>query len=179
MEKMKELYENTEMTLQQIADELGISFSTILRYIHKEYSSEYQLERKRKTYRNSKLGNKNPQKGMTGEKAHQYIGDVSDGKGYLMRLKPNWYTGRKGCKHVFVHHLVICEALGLTEIPKGWCVHHVDEDKTNNDLVNLAFMTTSAHMRLHQLEGATTRAKARRVQEDSKRLGNVEETGIS
>ena len=31
-------------------------------------------------------------------------GIVADGKGYLMILKPSWYTGRKGCKHIFYHH---------------------------------------------------------------------------
>lgn len=163
MEKMKSLYDNTTLTIQEIADELGYPFGRVWQYIANTYTKEERKARKIICYSNSKLGEKNPQFGMVGEKAHQYLGVVSDGKGYLMVLKPDWFTGRKGCKHVFQHHIVMCQALGLTEMPHKMCVHHIDGNKINNELSNLALMTVSAHCRLHQLEGATTRAKARRV----------------
>jgi len=152
---VKYFYENTDWPIHEIANEFGYKLGKVWKWIEQEYSKEYRNARKSKCYRNSKLGDKNPrfQKPKSTEQ-------VSDGKGYLIQIKPEWYTGRKGCKHVFVHHLVMCEALGLTEIPKGFCVHHVDGNKTNNDLVNLALMTTAAHMRLHQLERATTSRKA-------------------
>lgn len=82
----------------------------------------------------------------------QKYGDVvEDGNGYLMCLKPDWYTGRKNAKYVFLHTLVMCEALGLTELPKGFCVHHIDFNRYNNDISNLALMTVSAHSKLHSL----------------------------
>ena len=77
-----------------------------------------------------------------------------------MVLKPEWYTGRKKSKHVFVHHIVVCAALGLTEIPKGWVVHHCDENPMNNVFDNLVLMTMTDHGRLHKtLESATTISK--------------------
>lgn len=99
--------------------------------------------------------------GKTGAAHHNHIGVVSDNKGYLMVLKPDWYTGRKNSKHVFQHHVVVCEHLGLTAIPKGWCVHHVDKNPHNNVFDNLVLMTVSDHLRLHStvLVGATTISK--------------------
>lgn len=160
MEKLRYLYENTELTIEQISKEIGWSMYTTFQWIAQNYSKEVRKARKIRCYSNSKLGYLNPMFGKTEEYHHNFIGDISDGKGYLMRLKPDWYTGRVGSKHVFVHQLVMCEALGITEIPKGFCVHHIDEDKTNNNISNLALMTTVAHMRLHQLERATTSRKA-------------------
>lgn len=157
MGNIKDLYENTELTQHQIAEKLGISPNTVYRFIKRNYSKEQRNFFKSIRYKNSKLGDNNPMKGKIRELCPHYVGDISDGKGYLMRQKPEWYTGRKGSKHVFVHHIMICEALGMTEIPKGWCVHHLDGNKTNNDLSNLEFMTISAHTRLHSLERATTR----------------------
>jgi hypothetical protein len=34
-------------------------------------------------------------------------------------------------------------------IHTGWVVHHIDEDKHNNDISNLVLMTRADHMRLH------------------------------
>lgn len=45
------------------------------------------------------------------------------------------------------HRLVLHEA-GIS-VPKGWHVHHLDGDKTNNALDNLAVLSESAHHRLH------------------------------
>ena len=90
--------------------------------------------------------------GKHGDKHPNFVGDVSDNKGYRLRLKPEWYTGRKRSKHIFAHHLVICEELGITEVPKGWHVHHIDGDKENNNINNLALLTSGAHTRLHGIE---------------------------
>lgn len=157
---IKYLYENTEMTQQQIANQLGIPWKQVFKYIKKNYSSAYRKARKAKCYRNSKLGDKNPMFNKTGDTHHNFKGIVGDSKGYLMCLKPDWYTGRKSSKHVFVHHVVVCEKLGITEIPRGWCVHHVDSNPYNNDFDNLVLCTMGDHMRIHRhFEGATTISK--------------------
>lgn len=154
---LRELYETTELPLAALATEVGTSYKVVQKYVAKHYSQEQRSERKRRTYRNSKLGDKNPMRGLSGEAHHNYRGGVvSDGKGYLMVLKPDWYTGRAGSKYVFKHVVVMCEALGLTELPDGFVVHHIDHDPTNNALNNLALLTASAHSRLHSRERATT-----------------------
>jgi hypothetical protein len=157
---IKYLYENTTLTLQQIADRLNAPFDRVFKYSKRNYSKEHRLQRKRICYRNSKLGALNPMSGKIGSLHHGYVGDVSDCKGYLMRIKPQWYTGRKGSRHVFVHSIVVCEHLKLTEVPKGWVVHHCDFNPHNNSFDNLVMMLTSDHMRLHKhLAGATTISK--------------------
>lgn len=153
------LFKETSLTQKEISTLVGFTLDQIYTIVNKEFTISFRKQRKIKCYSNSKLGDKNP---MFGKKPVNYMGRVSDGNGYMMVLKPGWYTGRKGCMHVFEHHIVICESLGITEIPSGFHVHHIDKDKVNNAINNLALLTAEAHRRLHQLERATTREKSRR-----------------
>ncbi len=155
-EKIRELFETTSMTQEDIALAVGVTRAVVEKEIQRSYPADVRGCRKVACYQRSKVGPKNPMYGKRGDEHHSYKGEISDGYGYLMILKPAWYTGRKKSKHVFVHTLVMCEALGLTELPAGWSIHHIDGRKTNNGLYNLALLTNSAHMRLHQLERATT-----------------------
>lgn len=50
------------------------------------------------------------------------------------------------------HARAMCIALNITFIPKGFIVHHIDENKRNNDINNLALMTITAHNRIHSHE---------------------------
>lgn len=151
------LFDGTTDSLHSIAEQLGTSYSTIIAIVRNEYLPDVISARKSKVYAASKMGDKNPSFGKFGEESSKHRGEpVADGNGYLMVLKPDWYTGRKGSRYIFQHTLVMCEALGLTELPKGFVVHHIDRDTTNNTLGNLALMTMAAHSKLHALERATT-----------------------
>lgn len=157
-----ELYENTELTIQNIADELSLTYKVTWSYIKKNYTKEYRKERKRICYRNSKLKDKNPAFGKFREQSLRYHGGtIHDGKGYLIRIRPLWFTGRKGSRHVFEHHIVWCEANGYTEIPKGFCIHHCDCDPLNNSIDNLLCVSLADHSRIHQkmLKSVTTISK--------------------
>lgn len=164
------LFEESSYTIQEISDKLGLGYKVVWSYIKDNYTVAQRRERKIKNYSKSKLGDKNP---MFGKHPSNYVGECSDGKGYLTIYKPNWYTGRLGSERVFVHTVVMCEHLGLTELPASFVVHHIDGDKTNNKLSNLALMTNSAHLRLHALERATTRTKVRRAEDGSKRMATI------
>ena len=157
---IKFLFETTDLTQQQIADKLGIHWKRVYKFIKANYTPEERTKRKSRCYRNSKLGDANPMKGKFKEAHHNYVGRTPDGKGYMMVLKPDWFTGRKGSKHIFEHHAVVCKALGLTEIPSGYCVHHCDLNGYNNSFDNLVLLSMQDHMKLHQaLAGATTISK--------------------
>ena len=147
-QQIKELYETTDLSVNEI--EKILKHRDVMGFIIDNYSKDYREARHRRLLSQQKLGDKNPMRGKCGIQHPNYKGLVSDGKGYLMILKPDWYTGRKGCKHIYYHHYVWCINMGITEIPKGYVVHHIDLDKTNNDINNLALMTNSAHSKLHR-----------------------------
>ena len=146
------LFANTYTRLQDICNQANIEYWELQEILNNNFTQEYIDKRKSKLYSNSKLGKRNPMFGKYGEQHPKYIGMIDDGKGYLMCLKPDWYTSRKNSKYVFVHSLVMCEALGITEIPKGFVVHHIDGDKKNNDISNLCLLQMGAHTKLHQLQ---------------------------
>lgn len=146
------LFSATNTRLQDICKECKIEYYQLKEILNINFTQAEQDARKSKLYRASKLGDKNPMKNHTGELHHNYKGVIDDGNGYLQCLKPDWYTGRKGSEYVFVHHVVMCEALGITEIPKGFVVHHIDGDKHNNDISNLTLLTVSGHGKLHSIQ---------------------------
>lgn len=171
---IKSLYEDTELTQVQIAKRLGIPWKRVHNYIKANYSAAERRERKAVRYRNSKTGASNPMAGKCGAEHHNFVGTVSDNKGYWMVLKPEWYTGRKRSKHVFEHHVVVCLHMRLTEIPAGYHVHHCDFDPRNNGFDNLVLLKAGEHAALHQaLAGATTISKESTLKwVEARRAGN-------
>jgi HNH endonuclease len=139
-------------TQQEIRDEYSLTYAELKGTLDRHLSQELQTFLESQNYRESKLGELNP-----GSK-----GAVSDGKGYLMMLKPDWYTGRKCSRYVFQHHVVMCEHLGILAVPAGFHVHHINGVKTDNRISNLALLEAGAHIRLHNVERATTIPKGSR-----------------
>lgn len=173
-EAIVKMYLETEMTQRQIAAHFGIGWKVVWRILNTTLSRDV---RKRKHIRNlsiSKLAENNPMYGKRAEEHHNYVGIVSDNKGYWMVLKPEWYTGRKGSKHVFLHSVVVCGHLGLTEVPKGQCVHHCDFNPSNNDFDNLVMLGVGEHRTLHKaLAGVTTISKESTLKwVEARRAGN-------
>lgn len=149
MNEVVNLLTSTDLTYDQIASRLGCSYNTVWRRAQ-ILPKEYQENRRANNCAKLKWGSNNPMYGKFGANNPNYKGVVSDCKGYHMTLKPEWYTGRKNSKHIFLHHFVVCLEMRLPCIPKGWCVHHCDLDKLNNEFTNLVLMTVGDHMRLHQ-----------------------------
>ena len=145
------LYKYTHMRMQDIVDEVKLPYYVVLDILQQNFTEEYMNNRKSQFYRESKLGEKNPMTNKCGENHPNYRGLVEDGNGYYMISKPDWYTGRKGSKHVFHHSVVMSESIGITEIPKGFVVHHIDGDKHNNSIDNLCLMTNAGHSKLHSI----------------------------
>jgi hypothetical protein len=46
-------------------------------------------------------------------------------------------------------HKVMCMALKINEIPKGFSVHHINKNTLDNSIDNLALLTTTGHNRIH------------------------------
>jgi hypothetical protein len=140
---------NGNCAKNKIAKELGIDYYTLEKIWGFYFSPELRKARTKRMYSESKTGNKNPR---FGKPTMRPVENVDDGNGYTIKWKPIWWTGREGSNYVFEHQLVICEYLGLTEMPKDFVVHHINNNRKDNSLDNLALMSKSAHGKLHQRE---------------------------
>ena len=153
---IKELLETTELTYRQIGARLGISRSTVYRYISINYTEEYRQARAAKMFSNCGCG---------GWSSKKVTGSVVKSGAYLWQRRPDWYTGDAAILDVCVHRVVLCAGLGITEIPDGWVGHHCDEDKFNNDFNNLVLMRRGDHQRLHvTMRGTALPSKAETLQ---------------
>jgi len=132
------------LTLEKIALKLNTTFHNVQYIVRHHIPKEERRVLKILRYSASKAGDLNPMKGKNGAKHPNFIGDCQDGRGYLTRI----HNG----KRMFVHHIVMMEKLGLTEIPDGFMVHHIDGNGLNNALDNLVLCTSTAHRILHSRE---------------------------
>lgn len=67
---------------------------------------------------------------------------------YVVRIKVNGLL-RVRVRVEKLHRLVWQTLNG--PIPKGYVIHHIDKDKHNNDIKNLACLPWAEHSRLHQV----------------------------
>lgn len=128
-----------------LSKEFGVSQKECLALLYSTYSVE---ERKvRSSTRMTYLAKLQPR----GKLHSCWKGGRSlDSAGYWIILKPTWFTGYSKSVKVPEHVVLYCQANGLTELPKGYVVHHKDLDKQNNVLSNLVLMTNQEHSSLHK-----------------------------
>jgi hypothetical protein len=70
--------------------------------------------------------------------------------GYIYAIdEQSPYSNSQG--KVYQHHYVMCQAIGRSLMPNE-CVHHIDRDRSNNQIENLLLLTHSEHGKLHALE---------------------------
>jgi hypothetical protein len=92
-----------------------------------------------------------------GNKHHRYkTGQWVDKKGYVWisclpneysKINPDWKA-----PHIRLHKYIAEKYwLGGNPLPKGYCVHHTDENLNNNTVENLAILTISQHKTIHHL----------------------------
>lgn len=139
------LYRDPEIIpTMEIAKRLNTSYHNVQAILSRYLDPAEFTALKTLRYSASKVGSKNPMFQKTGEAHHNWKGECDDGYGYLTIL---WNGKRR-----FVHSVVMMEALGVTELPKGMVVHHIDGDRKNNNINNLALVTDSGHKMIHYLQ---------------------------
>lgn len=144
--KLHELYIKEEMSIQNIADYLGMSYSGA-RYQLIKYGIPLRKDKDAmKTKRNRELRSQN----ATGSNNSQWKGGRRIAShGYIEIYMPEHpHASSRGT--VYEHRLVMERMIGRY-LTSEESVHHVDEDKSNNAPDNLMlFENEAAHQRHHQ-----------------------------
>lgn len=131
-------------TLADVGEVVGESYQTVMAIVRAHLQEDRYRAEKALRYSRSKMGEKNPMTGRIEYKHPRWKGPCSDQKGHLTQV----YNGQRR----FVHHFVMSEEMGIALDqfpPEGFEVHHIDGNGENNDLSNLALVTTAAHRNLH------------------------------
>lgn len=131
-------------TMMQIAADLKTTVHNVQHVINADLPLEERRALAYLRYSISKSGDKSPMKGKFGPLHHNWIGDVSDCKGYLTR--------KVGDQRVFSHRDEMAKALSIATIPSLFEVHHIDGNPLNNELDNLALVTKRGHKTIHALQ---------------------------
>lgn len=136
-------------TLREVADKLGTHYHNVAHAVRVALTPELFKKEQALRYSRSKIGEKNPMKGKTGESHHNYIGVRNRGE-YKITTRPQWLENNSTQTWCYEHQKLVCEALGIQKIPEGWHVHHIDENPLNNSVDNLALVTSRGHRKLHR-----------------------------
>lgn len=83
-------------------------------------------------------------------------------KGSLTTEYPLLTVGKRG-RQMLIHRVVAQTFIG--DIPEGWVVNHIDEVKTNANVMNLEICTASHNLR-HSVASRKPRAKQGKIIED-------------
>lgn len=130
---------NTLLSYEEIADVHGRTTPTILRV------KNLFLTALASRFRTALVS-------YNANKAKRKVGPILTRSGYYRSHTPSWWTGTECApNYVFSHVLVCCKKHGLTYLPKGMCVHHINGIRTDNRWYNLQLMTKKEHVRLHNL----------------------------
>ncbi len=74
-------------------------------------------------------------------------------RGYVQIWAPKYKRAKHQgwCNGYVAEHILIMQGLLGRLLRKGEIVHHIDENRLNNDPINLQLMTGTAHRKLHML----------------------------
>lgn len=143
------------LTTTEVAKKSGISVSTVRLHLFKSGCLRTPSEAQQLAASKGRLGS-----GLSGKKRpsfsrswRQNISKAKLGVGAGVTTKKDGrveYTMGKN-KYKSAHTVLMEERIGR-KLHKDECVHHIDRNKSNNNLNNLALVTTSGHARLHRFE---------------------------
>lgn len=156
--EMARLYEQEHMCCADIAKRYGVSTSTARRDL---ISSGFALRMKGKNTPKGLEQRASKLRGVKRNITPEWCANISKGKrdsdsamnakgvcqtssGYLR------YSRRQDPNYERLVHVVVMEKHIGRRLMPGEIVHHIDENKQNNDLSNLQLMTNSAHVSLHR-----------------------------
>lgn len=90
--------------------------------------------------------------------------------GFLIKHKSgHWSVGQYTCENYRkMWHRLIWERFHGKPVPKGYVVHHIDGNPSNNCIMNLCIMTHSEHSRMHKLGTKASEETKRKISKANK-----------
>jgi len=143
---------NTNDSCQTIANHFEVAEWYVGELSRKWLSKDERKRRKVAQDVKNKSGANNPMRGRTGASHHNSTTEVVRCIGYKTVFTPDWWEGKRLDKfkgRVYEHHYVYCSANNMKALPKGFVIHHIDQNIDNNDIANLQMLSISDHIKLH------------------------------
>lgn len=160
VKELERLYITEELPMHEVANRMGIAVGTVFNTIKrngipvrepgqgfkgKTHSAEAR-EKIGKAHRGKIVSTESRMK-MSQASRIGGIGHKKMHDGYIAVYFPDHPHSTKG-GYVMEHDLVMSALIGRW-LRSDECVHHINEDKTDNRKENLQLMTKSEHMRYH------------------------------
>lgn len=92
-------------------------------------------------------------------------GVITNKEGEIQKV--SYYDKRPHFNKVAVHKIQMWTKYGWRDT-KTWSIHHIDEDKSNNAISNLVYMTLSEHCSVHS-KGRSPWNKGDKMSEETKK----------
>lgn len=143
-------------SISDLSTDTGIPRSTIRFALKREGLLRSRTDGVRRAAQQGKLGRPGP-RGPWPDEVRQRMSDAANlrwaGKAAGISRKASGYIQitQGEHKHRAVHVVLMESRLGRRLLPDEH-VHHIDGDRSNNDINNLALVTRSGHARLHRRE---------------------------
>jgi len=140
---LRQQYWDEEKSISEIAKILGVGRSTVWRWLKK-----FDIKRR----------------GSSGNKAGEEMAEETKKKiqATMQEYHENNPGVREGKNHgcwkgggITYHQTKARKTWGKHydyKIPKGFLIHHIDRDVTNNDMGNLVLLNRSLHVKIHNWE---------------------------
>lgn len=161
-EEIVRLYETGMMT-NEVAELAGMSYSTTWRRLRdagvlrgSKKSMQISVDRGRFTAGRDPNLKRSP----ISEETRKKMSAAKAGKGKGFRTTSHGYIEYTFGEHAGrMAHIVAIEQVIGRRLMSNECVHHINHDRSDNNLGNLQLMTRSEHARLHALENNETRTR--------------------
>lgn len=148
------------LSIPEVSSETGIPKSTIRFRLKKLSLLRSRDEGLRIAAKKGRLSHLAGKKRVFSEEWKINISKAKTGKGRGYSKKPSGYIEITMGEHKGrSEHVVVMERIIGRRLMANECVHHKDENKSNNDPSNLELMTRSEHSRHHSLENINHRKR--------------------
>lgn len=157
------MYVGLSMSLTDISKSTGVALSTVRSRLHRLAMLRTRADGLRIASAQGKLSTL---AGSTRRFSDEWRANIS--KSARLRgessagtsLKPSGYVEiTRGPNKGRLQHVVVMEVLIGRPLAPHECVHHKDENRSNNDPSNLELLTRSEHSRLHATQAAIYRKR--------------------